>query len=219
MNVKKYNKKIYLLTGGITNYTHHEKSEFKTDETGIYSMTSAKIAEQLTNNIIKLFPENYKIRVTDATASIGGNTIPFLITDNFLLVNIVEKNAERFKMLKKNISVIKKKIIGDYLLFNDSYLKIYKDLRQDIVFIDPPWGGPDYYKYKNLILYLDEIHLGKICRRILLDIEDLKFIVIKTPKNFFINDFIEICGEGLCTEKMSVSNKLKKINIYKIYKR
>ena len=218
MNGKKYNKKNYLLTGGITNYTQNEKVQFKTDETGIYSMTSAKIAEQMTYDIIKLFSENYKIRVTDATASIGGNAIPFLIADNFSFVNIVEKNTLRFEMLKKNINIKKKKIIGKYVLFNKSYLKIYRDLKQDIVFIDPPWGGPDYYKYKNLILYLDEIHLGKICRTILLDIEDLKFIVIKTPKNFFISDFIEICGEGLCTEKMSVSKKLKKINIYKVYK-
>lgn len=216
MNTRNNNKKNYLLQGGITNYTITEKSKFKSDHTGIFSMTSAKIAEQMTNAIIELFPENYRISITDATASIGGNVISFLLNKNIINVNIVEKDKIRFEMLKSNIAITKNKIIGTFNMYNDSYLNISHRFNQDIIFIDPPWGGPDYYKLSNVILYLDNIHLGIICKQIFEEHRTLKYIVIKVPKNFFISDFKEVCGEFLDIKIIDLSKKLKKINIFRL---
>lgn len=214
MNTRNNKKKNYLLQGGITNYTISEKSKFRSDHTGIFSMTSAKIAEQMTNAIIELFPENYRISITDATASIGGNAISFLLNRNIINVNIVEKDKIRFEMLKSNINIQKDKIIGEVNIFNDSYLNISHRFNQDVIFIDPPWGGPDYYKLSTVILYLDNIHLGIICKRLFEKQRKLKYIVIKVPKNFFIDNFKEICGKNIDIRILDLSKKLKKINVF-----
>lgn len=207
-------KKNYLLQGGLTDYTLNEKTLFKADRTGLFSLTSAKIAEELSENIIGLFPENYDICITDATASVGGNTIPFLLIKNFNIVNSVEIDTVRYKMLKFNISIKETAIKGRYQLYNKSYLDIKNDLNEDIIFIDPPWGGPDYYKQDKIALFLDDIHLAKITNSLFTDKQNLKYILIKTPKNFDIRDFTDNLLSILSIEKFVFSNKLKKINFF-----
>ena len=184
-----YNKKKYLLTGGITQFTYSEKEKFQVDEEGLFSLTSSKIAEYITTDIINLFPTDFKIKITDATASVGGNTIPFLLENNFSKVNIIEKNHERFNMLVSNINLKKDDIKNSYKLFNESFLDIKDTLEHDIVFIDPPWGGPDYHK-------------------------TLKYVVIKVPKNFDSNTFTLNLNKKLLFQKMTSSRKLKKMDIF-----
>lgn len=207
-------KRNYLLQGGITNYSIHEKNKFKSDHTGLFSLTSAKIAEELTNNIINLFPKNYNISITDSTASVGGNTIPWILVKNFYNVNAVEIDKERFEMLKFNINIKTPHINGSYQLYNNSYLNIKNVLNEDIIFIDPPWGGPDYYKQDKIKLFLDDIHLAKIVNSLFTDKGELTYILIKTPKNFDINDFTNDLLNTLSIENFVFSNKLKKINFF-----
>ena len=214
MNKKKsYNKKKYLLTGGITNYSNEEKHKFKIDTEGLFSLTSAKIAESITKDIINLFPLNYKITITDATASVGGNTIPFLLTNNFKHVNIIEKDLERFNMLTSNIDINLNKIIGTYTLFNESFLNL-KDLENDVIFIDPPWGGPDYRRENKIKLFLDNINLSLIINDLFNSNKTLKLIIVKVPKNFDLVDFKLKLNSGIYIEKTPLSSKLKKMNIY-----
>ena len=82
--------------------------------------------------------------ITDATAGIGGNTISF--ANNFFKVNAIEINKKRFDFLKNNINVYN---FNNVEIINNDYIKIMKTLKQDIVFIDPPWGGRNY---KNINL-------------------------------------------------------------------
>tara|TARA_B110000971_G_scaffold65518_1_gene67150 strand:+ start:2531 stop:3199 length:669 start_codon:yes stop_codon:yes gene_type:complete len=214
MNKKKsYNKKKYLLTGGITDYTNEEKHKFKIDTEGLFSLTSAKIAESITSDIINLFPTNYKITITDATASVGGNTIPFLLKNNFKHVNIIEKDTERFNMLQSNIDINLNKILGTYTLFNDSFLNL-KGLENDVIFIDPPWGGPDYRRENKIKLFLDNINLYCIINELFGYSKTLKFIIIKVPKNFDLDDFKLKLDKNIYIEKTHSSSKLKKMNIY-----
>ena len=181
-------KKDFLLKGGITNYTDCEKLTFQTDETGLFSLTAARISNQLVKQIISLFPPNYKISITDATASVGGNSIPFIISPSFINVNAVELNKERYRMLENNI-LIKPPPKVNYKLFNCSYLEIKNYIKEDIIFIDPPWGGPDYYKNLKIKLFLDEYHLSDIINSLFISKIQLQYIIIKTPRNFDIHDF------------------------------
>ena len=176
-------------------------------------MTSAKIAESITKDIINLFPLNYKITITDATASVGGNTIPFLLTNNFKHVNIIEKDLERFNMLTSNIDINLNKIIGTYTLFNESFLNL-KDLENDVIFIDPPWGGPDYRRENKIKLFLDNINLSLIINDLFHSNKTLKLIIVKVPKNFDLVDFKLKLNSGIYIEKTPLSSKLKKMNIY-----
>ena len=208
-----YNKKKYLLTGGITQFTYSEKEKFQVDEEGLFSLTSSKIAEYITTDIINLFPTDFKIKITDATASVGGNTIPFLLENNFSKVNIIEKNHERFNMLVSNINLKKDDIKNSYKLFNESFLDIKDTLEHDIVFIDPPWGGPDYHKKNKVQLYLDNIPLSLIIND-LFNNKTLKYVVIKVPKNFDSNNFTLNLNKKLLFQKMTSSRKLKKMDIF-----
>ena len=214
MNSRKNKKKYYLLQDGITNYSKQEISIFKTDDTGLFSLTSAKIAKKLSENIINLFPDNYNIIITDSTASVGGNTIPFLLNNNFIHVNAVELDKTRYEMLHTNIDIKKKSIKGKYNLYNCSYLDIKDQLVEDVIFIDPPWGGPEYYKETQIKLFLDNIHLSNIVNKVFITKQQLQYVVIKVPKNFNIIDFKTILSNKLSIEKFIFSNKLKKINFF-----
>ena len=209
-------KKKYLLHGGLTRYNSHEKKLFQLDNEGLFSITSAKISEELIKNITHLFGDNRNIVITDATASVGGNAIPFILSKKFVHVNGVEINKERCEMLSQNILIKKEYINGTYQLYNCSFLDIKNTLSQDIIFIDPPWGGPDYYKLNKIKLFLDNINLGEITENLFKDLDKLKYVIIKTPKNFDIVNFNSYLSRSVTLEKIKFAKDFKKIDFFLI---
>lgn len=114
--------------------------------------------------------------ITDATACVGGDTLQF--SKYFQSVNAVEINPTHCKMLQNNIGVYKRKNVN---VFCADYTKMYHTLQQDVVFMDPPWGGPSYKKKARVKLQLSNIPLYKIIQKIS---NRAKLIVLKTPTNF-----------------------------------
>jgi predicted RNA methylase len=90
--------------------------------------------------------------ITDATACIGGNTIYF--EKDFKIVIAIEKDPDIFKILLHNTSKSVK--------YNCSYNDIMYTIQQDLIFIDPPWGGSNYKKEGNIVLMLDDINVLEI---------------------------------------------------------
>ena len=66
-----------------------------------------------------------------------------------------------------------------------NYLDMMNNLSQDVIFFDPPWGGPDYWRSNALMLELGGKPIWKI--------NDItvkpQLIVIKAPKNFAYKEF------------------------------
>ena len=154
----------------------------------IYSTESQAIQ---INNIIKKYIDKDS-KITDATSCIGGNS-KFFCRD-FKYVNCIEKNKDLIGILDKNLSEFNNKII-----YNCSYNLLKYTLKQDLIFIDPPWGS--FYKSKNSVnLYLDDMNVFKI-------IDELynytRYIVIKVPNNI---------------NKSSISNNFWNYKIYTIKK-
>ena len=110
------------------------------------------------------------------------NTISFL--QNYGNVNSIEIDSDRFSYLKNNIEIynLSKKI----KLYNADYTLIYDKLEQDIVFIDPPWGGKNYKDNDNIDLKLSDIDLSLICNNLK---DNTNLIVIKVPQNFNFKNF------------------------------
>ena len=140
------------------------------------------------------------------------NPISFLL--HGLNVNSVEIDKPTCKMLRNNLNVYKfdKK---KYKIFCKDYTQIYKKLKQDIVFIDPPWGGPAYKKKKALSLYLyqngKKININDICYDLLKG-KSVKLIALKLPSNFNYNKLYKKL------EKLNIDNTQYKIYYKKRYK-
>jgi len=153
-------------------------SKLKISSIGKYSISKPNDALIINNIIIKYFKKSKKLTITDATANNGGNTINFAF--DFHQVNSVEIAKEQFDILKNNIETYGLKNVT---LYNEDYLNIMKKLNQDVIFIDAPWGGPLYYKQKDLDLFLGKQNLVNIVKD-LYDGMAFKLCVLKVPKNY-----------------------------------
>jgi hypothetical protein len=160
------------------------------DEEASYSITEASLADVVTDEILRVTRGvNY---VTDATACIGGNTINF--AHRFSHVNAVEIDPIRAKYLKHNTKLMC--YIGTVTVLNGDYTHNHKTLKQDLVFLDPPWGGPSYTDFgmDQLHLSLSNKDLAVLCLEL-----DTKYIAVKVPYNFAFSAFLKDT-HGILTE-------------------
>lgn len=128
------------------------------------------------NKILRMYITKKDI-VTDATACIGGNSIFF--RRDFKYVNSVEKDRDVFNTLRKNTN------FPNCKHFNCSYLHIMYGLRQDLIFLDPPWGGTDYKRTNSIDLYLDNVNVITIINNLY---HYTRYIAMKIPNNYNLND-------------------------------
>jgi predicted RNA methylase len=117
--------------------------------------------------------------LTDATANCGGSVIVADSMNYFSKINAVEIDCETFHCLKHNLHLYSINVN----VFHCDYINIYKNLKQDIIFIDPPWGGPGYNKYTTVSIYLSNIDINNVIQNIV-HYNICKMIVLKVPKNF-----------------------------------
>lgn len=141
------------------------------------------INQLISNHVVGNGMNMMDLVITDATAGVGGDTISF--AKLFKEVISIELDKERYNYLSNNVSVYK---FDNVILFNDDALKIIPHIEnQDIIFIDPPWGGKDYKKINNLRLYINDVELEDCCLSFL-DKNKMKcvpsFIVLKLPVNY-----------------------------------
>ena len=177
------------------------------DDVSKYSITLPDKAEIISEIIKKnyqlAFPlENLdEITITDAMACIGGNTLSFSLYFKNVIAN--EINTTRFQYLVHNMKQYERTNISFY---NDNYLNLIKKLKQNIVFIDPPWGGPIYKsQYKMDIMIqkdldkdkedpkIEEVKLDELIDDIFLN-EETKMIIYKVPTNHNIDNFKKFDG-------------------------
>lgn len=128
---------------------------------------------QITNILLPHIQVGYTI--TDATAGVGGNSKFF--SKLFNRVNCVEIDKFAFDILKSNLNYTR-----NITYFNDNYLKIIDKLKQDIVFIDPPWG--ENYKSREVSIFLSGEKLENIINKLYML---CKIVVIKVPLRYILN--------------------------------
>ena len=66
-------------------------------------------------------------------------------------------------------------------MYNNDYWELVDELQQDIVFMDPPWGGPGYRYFRKLSLFLGENKLSDVSLRLA---GKTKWLALKVPVNF-----------------------------------
>ena len=182
-NVSENNDKLFPKNDNSNN----NNMELLSDEVGRYSISLPKDAEIITSlieyHINKLELLSKDLIITDSTAGIGGNTISF--SKNFKNVNSIEIDKKRFEFLKNNINCYNLENVN---LINCDYLNIMENLIQDIIFMDPPWGGRGYKKKQSLNLKLSGIPLEDICIKLK---KLAKILVLKLPLNYNLQSLIK----------------------------
>lgn len=149
----------------------------------VYSVTPQDEAQTITDylsvmNELKQDLSGNKIVITDATANIGGNTINF--ARNGMTVNAVEIDPLTCKVLENNVGVFK---LSNVNIRCSNYLSVMNELKQDVIFFDPPWGGVGYKNSESLDLYLGSTNIVDIVREILSK-KLASVIAIKLPNNY-----------------------------------
>ena len=175
------------------------KNLFQVVKESIYSISRSDVSERLSQEILNIMYdtkatatlEEYgrKLIITDASANVGGNTLNF--AKHFKHVNAVEINPVTCQALQNNIDVYKGfdkdySIPSNVKVYCTSYIDIYNDLKQDIVFMDPPWGGIDYREQKNIMLKLGKLPVYAILNNMR---RPPALAVIKCPRNFDFGRF------------------------------
>jgi 16S rRNA G966 N2-methylase RsmD len=156
------------------------KKLLMTDE-GIYSV-SGKIAAKLIVKIIYKYMQSYDITITDGTGNNGSDTL--MLGKYYKNVNSIEYNKTNYKALKNNVDVYNLKNIN---IINGDTTTELNNLIQDVIYIDAPWGGPNYKKFPQLKLYLGKMELSDLFNKYK---KKAKLFIFKVPFNYNINNFI-----------------------------
>mgnify|MGYP005992738929 CR=1 FL=1 len=165
------------------NLPKNTRNKLCADNEALYSITGHAQAQLMSEYILQLPGISKESTISDLTACVGGNTINFAI--NFNQVNAVEINKQRCDMLNHNIcTVMKYKNVN---IINADLIDVVADLQQDVLFVDPPWGGSEYKQVEYMQLFINGIPLSKIVVDTLLP--HAKYIIIKLPLNFDCAEF------------------------------
>jgi predicted RNA methylase len=186
-------------------------NELILNDIGVYSISKPEEAQYISNFIVHVaescgLGNCSDLCITDGTAGFGGNTINF--AGIFKKVIAIEKNYKNFEILKHNVNVYG---LDNVELISGSFLKYIPEKCEDILFIDPPWGGKKY-RYKNTImLHLDTTPIYDIINQIP---NKTKIIAIKIPYNFDYGNFIN----KLYPDQHIVNKKIKNYNLLIIHR-
>ena len=162
-----------------------DRTDLQWTKEAMYSMTypamATKVSRCLLDHCNK--PDKTTLRITDATANVGGNVISF--SQYFKHVNAIELCPVNVSALCMNIRAYK---LTNVTVHEGNCIDLLPFLDHDVVFFDPPWGGPFYKAYDRISLYLSEIPLETI----ILTLPSTIPVGIKAPYNFDIRNFIKV---------------------------
>lgn len=175
----------------------------KMDKEGWFSVTPERIAEHIAERCRCDL-------VIDAFCGVGGNAIQFAFTCERVIA--IDIDPVKIALARHNASVYGVQdriefIIGDYM-------QLIPHLKADVVFLSPPWGGPNYadaevFDLKTMIT-LDGVCVFEETRSI------TQNIAYFMPRNVNIEQLSSLAGPGgkMELEQNFVNKKLKTITAY-----
>lgn len=188
-------------------------NNLKYDSEGLWSISHPKSADDISKKI-KLFEKSGLTinTIMDSTAGLGGNTLSFAKYFNKIIS--VEYDTNRFSILKNNVSNY---TYNNIELYNQDFLQTLSEINIDIdaIFIDPPWGGPNYKYDSNLKIQISNIDVKNICKIIYnynSNGNKIKIAVFKLPYNY---DYISIVNN--CSDIIKIHNIIKENNIVYLF--
>ena len=162
-------------------FLHREDIDYtklKLTEEGSYSVTRKKDAERIISLMTYVVGDLKTKTITDATGCVGGDTIHFAVNYNF--VHSIELNKQNFEALHNNVELYN---LNNVALHNGDATKLY-NWKSDVLYVDPPWGGPQYKENKNLDLFMSDKRLDLWLEEILHRKNRPNYIFLKLPYNY-----------------------------------
>jgi len=177
-------------------YLHKKyRSQLKYDEVGLYSISPPKNADIITTYIMQYYKDT-NIVVTDAMSGLGGNVLSF--ASSLYYVIAIEYDEQRYKHLVSNVSLFNKENV---LCLNVDYLTVMRQLKQDVIFLDPPWGGKSYKDTDLMSIDIGGIPFEQICNDIFEE-KLCSMLLLKLPLNYDIDSFSDNIKNKIIVERL-----------------
>ncbi|ORX69226.1 S-adenosyl-L-methionine-dependent methyltransferase, partial [Linderina pennispora] len=185
------------------------------DNEGWYSVTPEAIAEHTARRISQLYnsrsqDEDFgRICVVDAFCGVGGNAIKFAEWCEHVIA--IDVDPGRLQMAKNNAAVYG---VADRIEFilGDFY-ELAPSLKADVVFLSPPWGGPEYQSTKVFDLDALPVKTGQqwVDRARLISDNVVCFL----PRNCRPEDLAALAPALPCDIEMNrINGFLKAVSVY-----
>jgi lipopolysaccharide biosynthesis glycosyltransferase/16S rRNA G966 N2-methylase RsmD len=163
-------------------HPNHKKLQMST--VSQYSTAYCSDGQYTAELLRSLLPHSKDSSLLDACANVGGNTVWF--ARNFTNVTAVELDKDECIRLKNNCDIYG---LQNVTIENRSCLDVIAESNyHDIIFYDPPWGGPNYNLLpKNmLVLGLDNKDTVSLIDEAISQ-KKASIYVLKHPENTRIN--------------------------------
>lgn len=152
-------------------------SKLKMTPEGQYSITKPRDGEHIIKVMSDALGTLEDKTIADLTGNVGGDTIRFGM--HFKHVDSYELNEENFAALKNNVEVYGLKNIT---LHRGDSTALFKK-KVDVVYIDAPWGGPDYKEKTELDLFLGDVRVDVFAKKL------KQTVFMKVPNNYNFGRF------------------------------
>ncbi|ORY20002.1 S-adenosyl-L-methionine-dependent methyltransferase [Rhizoclosmatium globosum] len=131
-----------LIPKTLKKYWRHRHSLFtrfdegvKMDEEAWYSVTPEKVAKHIAARCTGK-------TVIDAFCGAGGNSIQFALAG----YKVIAVDIDPVKLACTHHNAKLYGALGNIEFIHGDFMKVATQLKGDVVFLSPPWGGPDYLK-------------------------------------------------------------------------
>ncbi|XP_015209026.2 trimethylguanosine synthase [Lepisosteus oculatus] len=179
----------------------------KLDYEGWFSVTPEKIAKHIALRVQNSFHSDV---IVDAFCGVGGNAIQFALTGKRVIA--VDIDPVRIALAQNNAKVYG--VAQQIEFIQGDFMELAVDIKADVVFLSPPWGGPDYltadvFDIKTM-MSPDGFEIFRLSKLI------SDNIVYFLPRNADFDQIASLAGPGgkVEVEQNFLNNKLKTITAY-----
>ncbi|XP_041483651.1 trimethylguanosine synthase-like [Lytechinus variegatus] len=175
----------------------------KLDAEGWYSVTPERIAEH----------QAERCRcdlIVDAFCGAGGNAIQFAFTCERVIA--VDIDPAKIELARHNAAVYGVEDRIDFIV--GDFFKVADDLKADVVFLSPPWGGPKYLKSDVFDVFtMMDIDTAAMFEKARCISENIGFFA---PRNANVDQLASLAGPGgrMEIEQNFLNKKIKTITAY-----
>ena len=164
------------------NHQRHAAKLPRLDEVSRFSATRCH-ASALIAELLKMHVRASASTVWDAFGGAGADAIMFMLA-GFKHVHVTECDASRARAIHKRLSVYAADRSLSPHCFSVEHGDSTRETREaDVIFLDPPWGGPSYKKHEGVVLRLNGAPLGQVVESVYRP-RARRLLVVKLPYNY-----------------------------------